>query len=384
MKRPFLVHFLPIITDDFINIRASISLKENPLYLSNKYIEGEKIVPSNPLQAFKLLTSNDFMIRIVGLNEDRFEIYKKNYESDAFGNFNFKIPLTEERRLIKVLQIYEIKHGKGVELLLGSFIPLHIKSPKKIVISDFDKTLADTRYHTTREVYDSLTRPLEYFPTLKRSVEYIKDFIAKDYHPFILSASPHFYEDAMRDWLYQHQIFTAGIFLKDYRHIFSLLEGDLTPKDLKIQGLYKLNHLLDILLMTGIPDKLVLMGDNFESDPIIYSALAKTLTQKIDPWKIWKTMKRHKAFTSSRRQESQMLNKIYQLQNLVTRRMNQNIAVCDLTVLIRKVGQDELIELPNEFVEQKKFITLYDGEPEIKQVSKKVELVEQKKGHNQR
>ena len=95
-------------------------------------------------------------------------------------------------------------------------------------------------------------------------------------------------------------------------------------------------------------------------------------------------MKRHKAFTSSRRQESQMLNKIYQLQNLVTRRMNQNIAVCDLTVLIRKVGQDELIELPNEFVEQKKFITLYDGEPEIKQVSKKVELVEQKKGHNQR
>ena len=91
MKRPFLVHFLPIITDDFINIRASISLKENPLYLSNKYIEGEKIVPSNPLQAFKLLTSNDFMIRIVGLNEDRFEIYKKNYESDAFGNFNFMV-----------------------------------------------------------------------------------------------------------------------------------------------------------------------------------------------------------------------------------------------------------------------------------------------------
>jgi hypothetical protein len=384
MKRPFLVHFLPIITDDFINIRASISLKENPLYLTNKSNEGEKLVPSNPLQAFKLLTSNDFMIKIVGLDQDHEEIYKKNYESDTFGNFNFKIPLTEERKNIKVLQVYEIKHGKGIELLLGSFIPLHIKSPKKIVISDFDKTLADTRYHTTREVYDSLTRPLEYFPTLKRSVKYIKDYIEEDYHPFILSASPHFYEDAMRDWLYQNQIFTAGIFLKDYRHIFSILEGDLTPKDLKIQGLYKLNHLLDILLMTGIPDQLVLMGDNFESDPVIYAALAIILTQKTDPWKIWKTMKKHKAFTSSRRQEAQMLNKIYQLQNLVTRRTNQNISLCDLTILIRKVGQEELIVLPSEFEDQKVFISLYNGDPQIKLPTKTEEVVEQKEEHNQR
>jgi hypothetical protein len=385
MKRPFLVHCLPIVTDDFINIRASISMKENPIYLSKTKNKNdlEQLTPSNPLQAFSLLSSNDFMIKIVGLNKNHEEIYKKNYESDTFGNFNFKIPLTEDRRDIKVLQIYEIKHGKGIELLLGSFIPLKVQSPKNIIISDFDKTLADTRYHTTREVYDSLTRPLEYFPTLKRSVKYIKDYIEKEYHPFILSASPHFYEDAMRDWLYKHQIFTAGIFLKDYRHIFSLLEGDLTPKDLKIQGLYKLNHLLDILLMTGIPDKFVLMGDNFESDPTIYTALAKILTKKTDPWKIWKTMKKHKAFSASKRQESQMLNKIYQLQNLVTRRMNQELPLCDITILIRKVGLENETQIPDEFIEQKKYITLYEGEPQLPETARLKELQEQKEERNQ-
>lgn len=339
-----------------------------------KPLDAEKLVPSNPLQAFKLLRSNEFMIKLVGLNQEHKEIYKKNFESDSFGNFNFKIPLTEERRAITAIQVYEIKHGQGLELLMGTFIPLKVQAPKNIVISDFDKTLADTRYHTASEVYDSLTQPLEYFPTLKKSVSLIKEYIDKGYHPFILSASPHFYEDAIRDWLYQNQIYTAGIFLKDYRHIFSILEGDLTPKDLKIQGLYKLNHLLDILLMTGIPDHLILFGDNFESDPVIYASLAKILTQRTDPWKIWKTLKKNQAFTSNKKQESQMLNKIYQLQNLVNRRKESGLPLCQLTIYIRKKGEENDVKLPDEFLAQKHFISLYDGEPELK----KIESGEQK------
>ncbi len=367
MKRPFLVHFLPIITNDFINIRASISLKENPLYLNKlKKKDPEKLVPSSPLQGLKLLTSNEFTIKIVGLDQDHQEIYKKNFESDTFGNFNFKIPLTKEREKISALQVYEIHQGKGLELLLGTFIPLLIQHPKNIIISDFDKTLADTRYHTTREVYDSLTRPLEYFPTLIKSVTLLKEYIEKDYHPFILSASPHFYEDAMRDWLYQHQIYTAGIFLKDYRHIFSLFESDLTPKDLKIQGLYKLNHLLDILLMTGIPDQLVLVGDNFESDPTIYAALSKILTQKIDPWKIWTILKKYEAFSSNQKQESQMLNKIYQLQNLFSHRKNKKRPPCSLKIYIRRKLKENEFNIPNEFLSQESLITLYDGGAELK------------------
>ena len=75
--------------------------------------------------------------------------------------------------------------------------------------------------------------------------------------------------------MYQNKIFTAGIFLKDVRQVFSLWDGDLSPRDITHQGLYKLNQLLDIINMTDIPDELVLMGDNFESDPVIYLSFLK-------------------------------------------------------------------------------------------------------------
>ncbi len=360
MKRPSIVHFLAIITNDFINIRASIALKENPLYLTK---ESDKIGPANPIQNFKLLSSNDFTIKLVGLDSSHKEVYKKNFDSDQFGNFNFKIPLTDERRKIEVLQVYEVKNSPGLELILGSFIPLVITTPKNLVISDFDKTLVDTRYHTTKEVYYSLTKSIDHFPTVPNSVDIIKNYIRDGYHPFILSASPHFYEDAMRDWLYQNQIYTAGIFLKDYRHIFSLFEWDLTPKDLKIHGLYKLNHLLDMLLMTGVPDNLILMGDNFESDPAIYMALSKMLREDMDPWLIWKSLIKHDAFASNKKQDSQILNKIYQLQNLVNRRDQNGQSRSQIKIFIRKKGDEKEVNLPEDFKTQSHLIQLYDGHP---------------------
>lgn len=361
MKRPTIVHFLGIITNDFINIRASISLKENPLYLTK---DKDKIGPANPIQNFKLLRSDEFTIKLVGLDSAHQEVYKKNFDSDLFGNFNFKIPLTDERRKIEVLQVYEVKNSPGLELLLGTFIPLKITTPKNLVISDFDKTLVDTRYHTTKEVYYSLTKSIDNFPTVPASVEIIKGFIKEGYHPFILSASPHFYEDAMRDWLYQNQIYTAGIFLKDYRHIFSLFEWDLTPKDLKIHGLYKLNHLLDMLLMSGIPDNLVLMGDNFESDPAIYMALSKMLREDMDPWLIWKSLIKHDAFASNKKQDSQILNKIYQLQNLVNRRDQEGLNRSNIKIFIRRKGEETEVNLPEGFKTQSHLIQLYEGHPD--------------------
>jgi hypothetical protein len=136
-------------------------------------------------------------------------------------------------------------------------------------------------------------------------------------NPFILSASPHFYEDSIRDWLYQNNIYSAGIFLKDYRKVFSFFERELTPKDVKVQGLYKLNHLLDIIFLTGIPDFLVLMGDNFESDPLVYNVFGRLLLGVTGPRDMWVQLQQTRPFMFNRRQKISVLNKLYQMASLV-------------------------------------------------------------------
>lgn len=366
MKRPHLVHFLAIVTDDSISIKASITLKENVVAQN---LDLDILAPKFPIHALRLLNAYQFTMKIIGMTKDQKEIYKKSFESDSFGNFNFKIPLTKEREQIEILQLFEVKNKPGLELHLGSYIPLRIFSPKKIIICDFDKTLVDTKYSTTKEVYRSLTRPMAENPTVTSSVNILHRYIKMGHHPFILSASPHFYEDSMRDWLYKNNIFSAGIFLKDYRHFFSFLEGELTAKDLKTQGLYKLNHLLDILLMTGIPDELVLMGDNFESDPAIYLTLAKILREDIDPWVVWNRIKEHDIFQLKKKQNSQFLNKIYQLDNLLTRKRrdigfhNPSKKIMIKIYIRKRFLADELA--PPEFFEKEKtlidLIEMYDG-----------------------
>ncbi|MGB0454754.1 MAG: phosphatase domain-containing protein [Bacteriovoracaceae bacterium] len=359
MKRPTLVNFLSILTEDFLSIRASITLTTRPKALSDS--------PPSPIQAIKLLKGEAFAIKIIGLDQDRKEIFKKIYESDSFGNFLLKIPINESRKNIRVLQIYEVKKRDGLDLHLGSFLPIKIKSLSKIVISDFDKTLVDTRYSTTKELYKSLTSPIEVFPTIKESVELMLNFIAEGHHPFILSASPHFYEDAIRDWLYKREIFTAGIFLKDYREVFSLFQGQLTPKDLKIQGLYKLNHLLDILLMTGLPNELVLMGDNFESDPVIYSALSLLLQEKTPAWSLWKKMKQNEKFQLTKRQNAQVLNKIYQIESSIENIKAQNGGQYNpkVQIYIRKKANEPSPNLPGIFYPGDSIVHLYDGKTSL-------------------
>ncbi len=166
----------------------------------------------------------------------------------------------------------------------------------------------------------------------------------------------------MRDWLYKNNIFTAGLFLKDYRHFFSFLEGELLAKDLKIQGLYKLNQLLDILLMTGIPDELVLMGDNFESDPSIYLTLQQMLVENNDPWVTWNSIKEKDIFQLKKNQNSKFLNKIYQLDNILTRkRKSENFSSIQLKIYIRKRFKDDEVIISSDLNKFSHTIKLYDG-----------------------
>lgn len=360
MKRSYLVHFLAIKNNEFLNIKASLAKRE--VSLDNQGGQAEKKAPSFPIQNFRLLSSNEFQVKIIGRDADQNEIYKKVFESDSFGNLMIRIPLDESRKKIKMLQVFEVVSKNGLEILLGNFIPLQITDPKKIIICDFDKTLVDTRYSTTKEMYKSLTSPLENFPTIPRSVEIVKSYIEQGYHPFILSASPHFYENAMRDWLNQNQIFAAGIFLKDYRNVFSFFSGELTPKDLKIQGTYKLNHIFDILLMTGIPDELVMIGDNFESDPLIYLVMTMMLKDTIAPWNLWNKLKQREAFKLTRKQNSQFLNKIYQLDNLLGHKFpNPSSNNIKVKIYIRKKADENDISVPTEFSHHKSEVELYQG-----------------------
>ena len=346
MRRPRLVHFLAISTEEFLSIKAFLVM-EFPWKLKFPI----------PLYGFPLLGSHSFSIKILGFDGDGHLLYQEGFDSDSWGTFNLKIPLNDKRKNIHAVSIYETRHCPGLELFMGTIIPMNIASPKNIIISDFDKTLVHTRYSNLTELYHSLTRPLSDFPTLTNSLKMFKEHINKGLHPFILSSSPHFYENAIRDWLHSHQIYNAGIFLKDYRRVFSFLETVLTIKDLRTQGPYKFNRLLDIILMVGVPRKLVLMGDNFEADPAIYASLALLLHKKVTSWELWQQLKKHPSFSANPRQEGQLLDKIYRLEGMLK---NETI-LPDIRIFIRKKKNADKIELSPLFEPTRGLMQLYSG-----------------------
>jgi phosphatidate phosphatase APP1 len=311
MNRPYLVNFSAIDCDTHISIRANITNSYTPLIDKKNKIES-----TSPIQSIRLFSKDNFRIKILGFTDKNDNVFSKEFDSDSYGRFEIQIPHDSSKSKITRLLTYETSQLRGIDIHLGNFLPLHIKNPKKLLISDFDKTLVDTKYHTAKEMYYSLNKPLNYFPTVKNSVDKIKYYIDESYQPFILSASPHFYENAIRDWLYQNNIFTSHVYLKDYRDFISVFDGAMTSKDLKQQGFYKLGQLVDILLMTGIPDHIVLMGDGFESDPYIYLTLRSLIKDKADPWKLWSSIKNHSIFNLTTKQNSYFLTKFYRLSEL--------------------------------------------------------------------
>ncbi len=323
MNRPLLVNFSAISSDDRISIRASLTKSSVEL---NSELKNEQ----SPIQSIRLFSKELFRIKIIGFSAGQDILYSKEFDSDNYGKFELKIPRYHNQQQITHLNIYETRHIKGVEFHLGSFIPMAISHPKKIIISDFDKTLVDTRYSTPKEMYYSLNKPLSYFPSVEKSITLLKSYINQEFQPFILSASPHFYENAIRNWLYQNEIYASNIFLKDYRHFISLFDGLLTTKDIKKQGFYKLNQLVDILLMCGFANEIILMGDGFESDPVIYLTLKRLCHPHSDPWKVWQSLKYQNIFNLTSKQDSHFITKFYQLNELAKK---NNLA--DIKIYIR-------------------------------------------------
>ncbi len=326
MNRPYLVNFSAIASDSSISIKATIS--DSPV--SGKSTDQAKIAAPTPIQSIKLFSKNFYRIKVQGLSSESSVIYDKDFDTDDYGIFTIKISELVNGSQITKLRLYEISALQSIQVHLGSLILNKIQSPKKIIISDFDKTLVETKYATIRELYSSLSKPLSHFPTIAPSLDILKSYISKDFQPFILSASPHFYEKSIRDWLYQNEVFASSIFLKDYRDFISLFSGDLSRKDLTSHGYYKLNQLVEILLMTGLPKNLVLIGDGFESDPFIYLTLSSLIKDKADPWALWKSIKNNKIFSLNNKQDSYFLTKFYRLSE-----MSRKVEDIDLEIYIR-------------------------------------------------
>ena len=100
MKRPQIVHFITIISDDFISLKAAVGLTRKPNILQEPGLTPisslENDIASFPIQSFNLLNSHNFQIKIIGLDKDHKSVFEKEYETDNYGNLNFKIPLTKK------------------------------------------------------------------------------------------------------------------------------------------------------------------------------------------------------------------------------------------------------------------------------------------------
>ncbi len=117
MRRPKLVHFSGIQSDEYIHIRASMTYSAHGKFefldeINQNLKEITAIVPTKPIQALGLLSSNEFRLKVVGMSSDDREVTNRSFDSDSFGNFNFKMPQPEDSGVAK-LRLYETKSHPG-------------------------------------------------------------------------------------------------------------------------------------------------------------------------------------------------------------------------------------------------------------------------------
>ncbi len=327
-----LLNFNCFLTRNSIKIKALLFYKKNELFTSHN---GFK-----PIESLFRFTSKLMKIKIELYDESHQLVGVKETQSDRFGNINTTIPFAKPKQISKIkLYLLEPKF-----VFLSELSPQAINRHGKMIICDFDKTLVDTKYRTPKEIFHSLTGPISQYRKIGSSVDLFKSLIDKGYSPFIVSASPHFYELAIRKWINQEGLPQCPMTLKNYRDIFSLWHERLSFKDLLVHGNYKLQAMLDILIMTGIPEDLVLIGDSSETDPEIYLLLKNLLTSEQSIWELWKEFKDLKCFQLTNAQSSQILRKINLLKGKINLAKGRGIKV-SIQIYIRKVG---LIESMHE------------------------------------
>ena len=133
MERPFLSNFSAIIADKKLSIRAYITELEQQ---HESKVQSTKNIP---IQSINLFSKNFFNIKICLLNHKSQILLEKEFQTDNYGKLDISIPKMINNQLIYSIKLYETGYYPGVEVYLGSFLPITIQNPKKIVISDFEK-----------------------------------------------------------------------------------------------------------------------------------------------------------------------------------------------------------------------------------------------------
>lgn len=357
MDRPQLTSISLIGTKKKLSIRALVDItKIKELQMPVFELDAQH----SPWSNIRFIPRKKYSLKIECLNGQHDILYSKEFTSHEYGLFQIDLPMSFGNEIIHCVKIFETSVVKGVECFLGHFFPTILPDESKIIISDFDKTLVETRYATAKEMIDSISKPISNFPTIPSSVQLLKSYIERDFIPFIVSASPHFYERSFRDWLYQNDINTSHIFLKDYRKIFSFFNEELTPKDIKHQGFYKLSTIVDILLMCQLPQEIVLIGDGFESDMLIYLVIKLIIMDKTDPYQLWKELSQKREFTLNAKQQSQFLLKVYELSNLSRSKWTSNVTIyirCNDEIIKTIKSRDLGSKKWNEQIKNVKFYT---------------------------
>ena len=325
-KRPKIIAINSLVSQEYLSIRAIVGIEP---------LTHNKEIKVTPLSRIRLLKKNKFNIHV------KFDGQEFFLETDQFGHFSHRLKV-ESFSKQKEFDLYAKAQGDSTAYFLGSFKPSELQKEKKIVISDFDKTLVETKYKTIPEVYQSLTSPVSDFPSLDKSVELLKSKIDSGYLPFILSSSPNFYGPTIKEWLDSNDIPSDNVFLKDYRQFLSIFPTDLFIKDISSHGVHKLSQLINIYLMTNIPSKIFLMGDNSESDPVIYCIFSKIAADDFYPDDLWQEIKSRKEFLFTNSQSLKFLNKLYQAKNLNKKREK----ITETEIHIRKVPGKNLKKVP--------------------------------------
>ncbi len=290
----------PVLFPRFFIYRNSLLFLEGLVLMKDLSFSLEDL--KSPKNSFLALKQKNFSLKI--------EIFKKKellseefFMTSSEGFFSLKIPCPDSCDLLKLY--YE---EKKEWLLLEEIKPIVIHPKSSLVISDFDQTLIQTQYRKIKEIYQALQKPLQQFSTIESSLELLKTY--SSYHSFVLSASPYFFYDLIKEWLIEKNITFEGILLKDIRHVLSLKE-ELSFKDVKNQIYYKVSSIFQLLLSFGLPKNLVLIGDSFESDLLIYSIVKETISFEKDVSFLSEKIFQEVSLTT--KQKSDLLEKIHLL-----------------------------------------------------------------------
>lgn len=315
MQKLKLLNFNCYVTRNSVKIEALLFFRKHPLLTEKS--------GARPVESLFRFTRSSMKIKIELLDKDKNLLSFKEVWSDHYGNIHCTIPTNAAKKIDKI-KLYLLEPNY---VFLSEISPQGINRHNKMIICDFDKTLVDTHYKTLKEIYRSITGPISQYQKVEQSITLFRSLITTGFTPFIVSASPHFYELAIRKWLAAEQLPQCPMTLKNYRDIFSIWHDRLSVKDLLIHGNYKLHAMLDILIMTGIPEELVLIGDSSETDPEIYLLLKNLLTSEESVWELWQKFKDNKCFKLTPRQSSQILRKINTLKGKINLAQGRGVKV---------------------------------------------------------